>query len=304
MYGTIIRIRSVGLVLALCFAQATQAASEIKIVGSRTLEPFLQAWVEAYKKKAPGVEVSIATPGTSVAPKALGEGRAHLGAMNREMTHEETESFVRAQGSYPAFVAVAIEAVGVYTHPDNPIQGLTFPQLGSVYAATRGCGTADRAESWDALGVGGAWKGQRIARYGQDDKSPITDFIKRSVLCRGNFAENVVATSHENIINEVTKNKFALAYSNFPAKGMKAIALKKGQGNFVIPTVQSVRDGSYKLQHFMYLYFTRPNGKNMDPRLAEFIRVGLSREGQAQVENAGYISLSEELIKRQLNKLQ
>lgn len=298
-------MKTVWLVLGLCLTQSVQAANEIKIVGSRTLEPFLQAWVEAYKKKAPAVEVTIATPGTSVAPKALLEGRAHLGAMNREMTHEETENFVRVHGFYPTFVAVAIEAVGVYAHPENPIQGLTFPQLESVYAANRGCGTADRAVSWGALGIGGPWKDQRITMYGQDDKSPIADFVKRSVLCRGDFAENVVATTHENIVTEVAKNKYALAYSNFPAKGgMKAIALKKGQGNFVAPTVQTIRDGSYKLQHFMYLYFTRPQGKGLDPKLAEFIRTGLSREGQAQVESAGYISLSDDLIKRQLSKLQ
>lgn len=293
------------LVLGLCLAQGVQAANEIKIVGSRTLEPFLQAWVEAYKKKAPNVGVTIATPGTSVAPKALLEGRADLGAMNREMTHEETENFVRVHGHYPTFVTVAIEAVGVYAHPENPIQGLTFPQLESIYAADRGCGTPDRAESWGALGIGGAWKDQRIVAFGQDDKSPIADFVKRSVLCRGNFAENIVATTHENIVNEVSKNKFALAYSNFPAKGpLKAVALKKGQGSFVAPSVQSVRDGSYKLQHFMYLYFTRPQGKSLDPRLTEFIKTGLSPEGQAHVEKAGYISLSSELIKRQLNKLQ
>lgn len=298
-------IRSVCLVLGLCLTQGAQAATEIKIVGSRTLEPFLQAWAEAYKKKAPGVEVVIATPGTSVAPKALVSRRADLGAMNREMTHEETESFVRVHGYYPTFVAVAIEAVGVYTHPENPIQGLTFSQLESIYAANRGCGAADRIESWGALGIGGPWKDQRIATYGQDDKSPIADFIKRSVLCRGDFADDVVVATHENIVSKVEKNKFALAYSNFPAKGaLKTVPLKKGQGGFVAPTIQSVRDGSYRLQHYMYLYFTRPRGQSMDPKLADFIRTGLSREGQIQVENAGYISLSDELIKRQLNKLQ
>ena len=292
------------LVLALCLAQGVQAANEIKIVGSRTLEPFLQAWADAYKKKAPTVAVTIATPGTSVAPKALLAGRADLGAMNREMTHEETENFVRVHGYYPSFVTVAIEAVGVYTHPENPIQGLTFLQLESIYAADRGCGTPDRAESWGVLGVSGAWKDQRIVALGQDDKSPVADFVKRSVLCRGAFAKNIVATTHQNIVNEVSRNKFALAYSNFPTEGpLKAIALKKGMGNFVAPSVQSVRDGSYKLRHFMYLYFTRPQGKGLDPRLTEFIKTGLSPEGQAHVEKAGYISLSDELIKRQLNKL-
>lgn len=300
-----VNAKSIFLFLSLCLAHSAYAANEIKIVGSRTLEPFLQAWAEAYKKKAPSVDVSIATPGTSVAPKALLDGRAQLGAMNREMTHEETETFVRVHGYYPTFIAVAIEAVGVYTHPDNPIQGLTFSQLESIYAANRGCGTADRTESWGALGVGGAWKDQRITMYGQDDKSPIADFIKRAVLCRGDFADNVIVTTHDNMVAELAKNKFALAYSSFPAKGaMKPVALKKGQGGFVAPTVQSVRNGSYRLQHFMYLYFTRPNGKSLDPRLADFIRTGLSAEGQAHVENAGYISLSDELIKRQLNKLQ
>lgn len=299
-----ISLISVFLVWALGGAAGAAGASEIKIVGSRTLEPFLQAWIEDFKKKAPGVEVSMATPGTSVAPKALAEGRANLGAMNREMTHAETETFVRALGYYPTFVAVAIEAVGVYAHRENPISGLTFAQLGSIYAAGRGCGAAERIESWSALGIGGEWKDQRIAAFGQDEKSPIADFVRRALLCRGDFAPEVAVGSHADILAALTRNKYALGYSNFPAQGpVKTIALKKGQGGFVAPTLETVRDGSYKLQHFMYLYFIRPNGKAVEPKLAEFIRTGLSREGQNHVERAGYISLSDDLVKRQLNKL-
>lgn len=285
-------------------AQLAQASGEINIVGSRTLEPFLQAWAAEYKKRSPAIEVSIATPGTSVAPKALREGRAHLAAMNREMTHEEVENFVRLHGFYPTFVAVAIEAVGIYVHPQNPIKGLSYRQLESIYAAQRGCGKAERVATWGELGVGGEWKSQRIANIGQDNKSPITDFVHRSVLCRDQFGTHMTVLDEENLVNEVSRNKYAVAYTSFPAKGgLKPVALQKGQGAFVSPTVQTVRDGSYRLQHFMYLYFARPQGKRLDPKLAEFIRIGLSREGQAQVENAGYISLSDDLIKRQLGKL-
>lgn len=291
------------LIAGLCLAQAAHS-NEIKIVGSRTLEPFLKAWSADYQKRSPGANVLISTPGTSVAPKALLEGRAHLAAMNREMTHEEVENFVRLRGFYPTFVAVAVKAVGFYVHPQNPIKGLTYRQLEAIYAAGRGCGKAERITTWGHLGLGGEWSGQRIAYVGLDNRSPVTDFVNRAVLCRDRFKADMVALSEEAVATEVGKNKFALGYASFaPDNGLKPVAVKKGQGAFVLPSVATVRDGSYKLQHYLYLYFARPQGKRLDPNLAEFIKIGLSREGQAQVENAGYISLSEDLVKRQLGKL-
>ena len=150
-------------------------AAEIRIVGSKALEPILVKWAES----VPDIAVKISTPGTSVAPKALMQGKADIAAMNREMVYEETEKFVRVAGYYPAFVVIAIEAIGIYTHPENPITGVSYADIQKIFSATGGCLKDSHATTWSELKVGGAWASQPIAAWGQDAKSPASDFIKR-----------------------------------------------------------------------------------------------------------------------------
>jgi phosphate transport system substrate-binding protein len=53
----------------------------------------------------------------------------------------------------------------------------------------------------------------------------------------------------------------------------------------------------------MFLYVNKPGGKAVSPAVMEFLKIGLSKEGQASVAEAGYVPLSDELVQRQLSKL-
>lgn len=79
--------------------------------------------------------------------------------------------------------------------------------------------------------------------------------------------------------------------------------LKKGAGDYVEPTPANIYNKSYRLQHFMYLYINKAGGKPVPAAVADFLKTGLSQNGQAAVAAAGYIPLSDELVQRQLSKL-
>lgn len=275
-------------------------AAEIRIVGSKSLEPILAKWAES----VPDIAVKISTPGTSVAPKALMQGKADIAAMNREMVYEETENFVRVAGYYPAFVVIAIEAIGIYTHRENPMTGASYADIQKIFSAKGGCLKDSHATTWADLQVGGAWSNQPIAAWGQDAKSPAADFIKRTVLCRDEFHPSVNIGDQAVIVDALKQHKYAISYLNFALDlPLKALALKRNDGDFVPLSVATIQNRTYTLQHYLYLYFNKNDKKSVEPNIARFLKVGMSRDGQAAVERAGYVSLPDDLIKRQLTKL-
>ncbi|MBZ0105830.1 MAG: phosphate ABC transporter substrate-binding protein [Sulfuricella denitrificans] len=285
-------------------ALAPFSMADVTIVGSSTLEPFLKQWAQSYQAKVPSAEISISSPGTSVAPKALISGKADLAAMNREMTNDESEAFIRAHGHYPTGIAVAIEAVALYVNPDNPVKGLDFKQVDAIYSAGHGCGWSEDIRNWAQLGLPAPWDKQVIVLLGHDKKSAVRDFFNKSVLCRDDFASDVEELKHEQILAKVAETKNAIGYGRYqPDTKLKIVPLKKGAGEYVALTPANVYNKSYKLQHFMYLYVNKSTGKPVSAAVADFLKAGLSKEGQAAVAEAGYLPLSDDLVQRQLNKL-
>lgn len=291
-------------ILFACLALATQAASaEITVIGSSTLGPFLKEWAQLMKAKT-GTDVNISTPGTSVAPKALVQDKADLGAMNREMTNDEAETFIRTHGYYPTAIAVAIEAVAVYAHPENPIAGLDYAQLDAIYSNGHGCGWGEEIKSWAQAGVSGPWGKQAIVLLGHDKKSAIRDFFNKAVICRGDFKTDIEELSPEALLAKVAENKYALGYGSYAEDSkLKIIPIKKGGSDFVPLTKDNIYNRSYRLQHYLYLYINKPKNKSLNPAVQDFLKIGLSPQGQDAVKDAGYLPLSPDLVQRQLNKL-
>lgn len=139
---------------------------------------------------------------------------------------------------------------------------------------------------------------------GHNKKSAVRDFFNKSVLCRDDFGENIEELTHEQIQEKIAQTKNALAYGNYQADTkLKIVPLKKGPGEFVALTPANVYNKSYRLQHFLYLYVNKEKGKPVSAAVADFLKTGLSREGQVAVAAAGYLPLSDDLVQRQLNKL-
>jgi phosphate transport system substrate-binding protein len=82
-----------------------------------------------------------------------------------------------------------------------------------------------------------------------------------------------------------------LLYHNADVKPV-ALAATDG-GPYVAPTKDTVIDHSYPLTRMITMYVNRAPGQPVDPKLKEFLRYILSREGQDAVvrEGGGYLPL-------------
>lgn len=92
-------------------------------VGSDTLAGMTTLWVEEFKELYPSVNGQVQASGSSTAPPALTERTAQFGPMSRPMRNREIEAFEREHGYKPTELRIAIDAIGIFVHRDNPIKG-------------------------------------------------------------------------------------------------------------------------------------------------------------------------------------
>ncbi len=122
------------------YHKTTGIVGNLLSVGSDTLAGMTTLWVEEFKSIYPNINAQVQASGSSTAPPALTEQTAQFGPMSRPMRLKEIEAFERQHGYKPTALRVAIDAIGIFVHQDNPIQGLNFNQLDAMFSATLRCG--------------------------------------------------------------------------------------------------------------------------------------------------------------------
>ena len=121
------------------YQKAAGIAGNLSSVGSDTLANLMTLWAEEFNREYPNVNIQIQAAGSSTAPPALTEGTSNLGPMSREMKDDELEAFEDKYGYKPTAVPVAIDALAVLVNKDNPIKGLTIPQVDAIFSSTLKC---------------------------------------------------------------------------------------------------------------------------------------------------------------------
>jgi phosphate transport system substrate-binding protein len=229
----------------------------------------------------------------------------------------------------------------VYVHPENPIARLTMKQLDGIFGAERNGGLVgfkwnvssarganEDIRTWGQLGLTGEWADKPIQTYGHAP-SGTSRFFQLKVLANSdkwnpNFREYVETGSkmiadddkaqiggiQHMLRNELANNKYGIAWTVVPqankVPGLKplALAVKEG-GPYIVPSKESFQQRSYPLTRSLYIYLNRKPGTAVEPKLKEFLRYVLSREGQqAIIDNGNYLPLPAADVQAQLKSLE
>lgn len=282
-------------------------SGKISSVGSDTLANLMTFWSEAFKRYYPNVDIQIQAAGSSTAPPALIEGTSNLGPMSRKMKHGEIEAFEKKFGYTPTMIRVAIDALAVYVHHDNPIEGLKISQVDAIFSSTRKCGNRNDISNWGQLGLAGDWANREIQVYGRNSVSGTYGYFKKKALCKGDYKNTVnEQPGSASVVQSVSTSLNGIGYSGIGYKtaGVKALALSKtSDGELIAPTEDKVLSGKYPLARFLYVYVNKAPNKELPPLEKEFIKMILSKAGQKDVVKDGYVALPEAVIKEELQKL-
>lgn len=297
-------------VLALAFAQSAAFAVEVdpktesyvqvsgisgnlNSVGSDTLNNLMTYWAEAFKEMYPNVNIQIEGKGSSTAPPALISGTAQLAPMSRQMKPQEMDSFEKKFGYRPMEIKVALDALAVFVHKDNPVESLSMKQVDSLFSSTRKRG-GPGGSKWGDVGVQGDWANKPVSLYGRNSASGTYGYFKEVVMKNGDYKSNVKEQPGSSaVVQGIASDEAGIGYSGigYLTSGVKALPLTADDGVTYEPSYENVVKFKYPVSRFLYIYVNKKPGQEMDPLIKEFIRFVLSKEGQEIVIKDGYYPL-------------
>ncbi|AFJ02956.1 Phosphate ABC transporter, periplasmic phosphate-binding protein PstS [Methylophaga frappieri] len=308
------KIARLGAALAMAFSATTFAdvdpnlptyektsgvSGSLSSVGSDTLANLMTLWAEEFKREYPNVTIQIQAAGSSTAPPALTEGTSNVGPMSRKMKDGEEAAFEKKYGYKPTAIPVAIDALAVFAHKDNPIEGLTMAQVDAIFSATRKCGYNEDITNWSQVGVADLGS---IQLYGRNSVSGTYGYFKDNALCKGDFKNSVnEQPGSASVVQGVTKSPNGIGYSGigYKTSGVKTVPLAKEAGQpFIDATAENAADGSFPLSRFLWVYVNKAPNEGMSPIDREFMKMILSKVGQEVVVKDGYVPLPEKVAKK------
>jgi phosphate transport system substrate-binding protein len=281
-------------------------AGSLLSVGSDTLAGMTTLWVEEFKSIYPNVNGQVQASGSATAPPALTEGTAQFGPMSRPMRTREIEAFERTHGYKPTALRVAIDAIGIFVHRDNPIEGLNFTQLDSIFSSTLRCGANHSINTWSELGLPYEWAKRGIQLFGRNSVSGTYGYFKQNALCGGDFKRNVnEQPGSASVVQSVASSINTLGYSGvgYRVSGVKLIPIAREGTDYVEPTHANILSGKYPLSRYLYVYVNKHPTRPLTPIEREFIRFIFSKQGQALVEKDGYLPISPQFAHEELVKV-
>jgi phosphate transport system substrate-binding protein len=232
-------------------------------------------------------------------------------------------------------------AWAIVVNKDNPLNEISVEELERVFGAERSGGwelvdndyrfTSKFARGpetnirrWGQLGLKGEYANHEIETFGYSAPG-FAIAIERSWFhwskkWNPNFREYVEykqtspdalgqAVASERPLEDLKTNKFSIGIAalmhvkNYPHVKVLKISHKMG-GKAVELSPENVANRSYPLIRDAYFYVNRAPGQALDPKVREFMRFVLSREGQEIIARVGYYyPLPPDYLQEQLKKL-
>ncbi|EGG99638.1 Phosphate ABC transporter2C periplasmic phosphate-binding protein PstS [gamma proteobacterium IMCC2047] len=249
------------------YQKSSGVSGNLSSVGSDTLANLMTLWTEEFKRAYPNVNIQVQAAGSSTAPPALTEGTSNFGPMSRKMKDKEIAAFEKKFGYEPTAIPVAIDALAVYVHKDNPIKGMSIADVDAVFSSTRKCGAAADVSNWGDLGMTGAWNNRDIQLYGRNSVSGTYGYFKKKALCKGDYKNNVnEQPGSASVVQSVSASINGIGYSGigYKTSSVRAVPLaKKAGGEFVAANSDNAVTGAYPLSRFLYVYVNKAPNKGV-----------------------------------------
>jgi phosphate transport system substrate-binding protein len=289
------------------YQKASGVSGNFTSVGSDTLNNLMTLWAETYKRNYPNVNIQIQGAGSSTAPPALIQGASNFGPMSRTMKDEEIVAFEKKYGYKPTAVPVAIDALAVYVNKDNPVPGLSIPQVDAIFSSTRKCGVAQEIGKWGDVGMTGDWANRPIALYGRNSVSGTYGYFKKNALCKGDFSKRVAEQpGSASVVQSVSGQIGAIGYSGigYRTSGVRPLALAKKDGQpFVEANAANALNKTYPLSRVLYVYVNKRPNQPLQPLEREFFKMVLSKQGQEVVVKDGFVPMPAGMVNKALSDL-
>ncbi len=258
---------------------STGQKQTIKISGSTTVLPIVQAAADKYEAAHPDADIQVSGGGSGVGVQAIGAKTVDIGMSSREVTKDEMTK-------YPGFVItpVAQDGVAIIVNPANTIPFITLDQAKSIYLG--------KMTKWTEItGAGVPGTNNEIVVVGRDSASGTRTYFDSTVLGTATATSKMQELNSNGAVSQnVAQTPLAIGYVSigFLSSDVKAVPIWYNANQIITPSAATVKDLSYPMSRNLYLITNgQPTGLAGD-----FIKYLLSPDGQQIVADQGYVKLS------------
>ena len=313
-----------------------RVSGTIRNFGNNYIPSLMKQWQDGFRRVQPGIRFETNLAGSEAAMAGLYGGATDLAFIGRESYPSETHAFQEVMGHPPLGIEISSGsfqtphktfALMVFVNKASPLAKLSMQQLARIYGCMQdhqgSDGSNQSITEWGQLGLQGDWEHRPIHVYGYNLTTGMARFFDRTVLGgsnrwtdklqdfdNGHRPDGQVINAGVYVLDALAKDPAGIAYANFLYAGpqVKALPLSWTEGptaKYWEPTSQNVFRRDYPLTRFTTVFLDRPPGRPVDPRLKEFLRYILSRNGMAAVvEDGAYVPLNEKQIDIERQKLE
>ena len=287
--------------------EASQSITgDVNISGSSTVEPISVRVAELFEDVEPGVDVTVDGPGTGDGFRLFCTGEIDISGASRAIKDSEAEDCAANNINWIE-LRVGIDGIAVMTHPDNPVECVTFGDLYALIGPeAQGVNNwADGQALASELGSGTNLPDQSLDVYGPGEESGTFDSFIELVLEdiadeRGQDATTRVdynANANDNVIIQgITSNSGSIGWVGFAyavnAEDVKLLEVDGGDG-CVPANPDTIASGEYPISRSLYIYVNADEAAS-NPALRSYVDYYMSEGLDVAVSEVGYVLLTED----------
>jgi phosphate transport system substrate-binding protein len=281
-------------------AEAKQLQGEIKIDGSSTVFPIMEAVVEEYGMIQPNVKVPVGSSGTGGGFEAFIAGETELSNASRPIKDEEAAA-LKEKGIEYTEIQLAYDGLSVVVNKDNDwVESLTIEDLQKIWIED---GTTKK---WSDINPD--WPAEEIKLYSPGTDSGTFDYFDEVILDGKPIVEKATLSEDDNtLVQGVQGDKNAIGYFGYAYYAenkdtLKIVAIDGGEGP-VEPTNETIESGEYSpLSRPLFTYVKNSAIKDQE-EVYDFVKFLLENAATLS-EEVGYVKLPDEEYKKQLETLE
>jgi len=265
----------------------------VKVDGSSTVYPITEAVAEEFQI-ATRIKVTVGVSGTGGGFKKFCRGETAVSNASRPIKLNEIKKCKDA-GIKFIELPIAYDAISVVINKKNDwAKEMTTAELKKMWEPV----AQGKITKWSQIRDG--WPDKPLRLYGPGADSGTFDYFTEAVIeeskaIRGDFT----ASEDDNVlVKGVSGDKggiayFGLAYYEENKNLLKAVAIKNKKGNFIIPELKTIMNGSYNpLSRPLFIYINAEK-VNSDPKVKKFVEFYIKHAATLS-EEVGYVPFSKE----------
>lgn len=292
------------LVLGACGAQGgaengsgEQLSGSVKMDGSSTVAPIMEAVNEEYAATQPDVKVSIGVSGSGGGFEKFIAGETDLSNASRPIKDEEKQKLEEAGIDFTEF-EVAKDGLTIVVNKENDwAKDMTVEDLKKLWVED---GTTKK---WSDINP--EWPDEEVKFYSPGTDSGTYDYFNEAILEEKDMVkQNIQLSEDDNVLVQgVTGDKNAIGFFGYAYYLANKEELKAVKIGGVEPNNETIESGEYTpLSRPLFVYAKNSSVKDNEA-VYDFMKFTLENSAE-MAEAVGYVSLPEDKIKEATKKLE